>query len=397
MIEYTKLTGAVAELGLDAEEMDRILAEGATLPAPFYTSEQIAKLEDELIWRRSWQPVGVEPELAKVGDYFTSHIHGFDFKVPIVVVRDEELQLRAFINVCRHRAHYVATGTGNRKTLQCTYHGWTYGLNGCLRGVPRQSEGGLPPFEQLGLYPLPIETWAGYIFVCLDPQEPLMDALGEFPRILSEQGFEFPFAAENVDPNHDYVRRESENWSGSNWKAQEENNIECYHCPTTHTHSFSDMYEVAPDSYSHIDFDRGVYHTAYYTRDMAEKLDYEPDGRPDYQFYWLFPNITFGGGKRARARSGFNRLRPQGVHECMTDRVQYTLPNAERYTLAPELEAEFDELWRMTGEEDRLAAARVQTGLRSGLYQWGYTLPESEKNMRHFYGLVWKSLRPAFA
>ncbi len=396
MIEYTR-PGA---LGIDPEEMDRILADGATLPGIFYTSEHIARLEDDLIWRRAWQPVGVEPEIRKMGDYFTTHISGTDFKVPVVVVRDQELNLRAFINVCRHRAHFVATGQGNRKTLQCTYHGWTYGLDGCLRNVPRSEEGGLSPFEQLGLYPLPIETWAGFIFVAIDPQEPLMEFLGEFPEVLERNGYAFPFAAENADPDWEYVREET-SWgsSGSNWKAQNENNIECYHCPTTHTHSFSDMYKVDPKHYFHREFDRGVVHTGDLQDWLAERLGVtERDGAPEYQFYWLFPNIYMGGGGAIpRRATGFTRLLPDGVDASYSEGAQYRLPGADELEIDPELEAEIAEYWRLTGAEDREAAARVQTGLKSGMYSWGYTLPESERNMRHFYKLVWDTLAPAFS
>ena len=104
-----------AQPEIDPDEIDRILAEGATLPAVFYTDPTIAELEDELIFRPSWQIVGVEPELRNVGDYFTTEISGYGFAVPIVVLRDEEMQLRAFVNVCRHRAHFVVVGSGNRK------------------------------------------------------------------------------------------------------------------------------------------------------------------------------------------------------------------------------------------------------------------------------------------
>src|SRR2546425_736839 len=102
MAEYIPATSV---LGMEPEEVGRILADGATLPAAFYTSAEIARIEDELVWRRAWQPVGIEPELRKVGDYFTSHVSGTFFDVPVVVVRDEGMQIRAFVNVCRHRAH----------------------------------------------------------------------------------------------------------------------------------------------------------------------------------------------------------------------------------------------------------------------------------------------------
>jgi phenylpropionate dioxygenase-like ring-hydroxylating dioxygenase large terminal subunit len=408
MIEAPELRAIAHELSVDSEEVDRILEQGATLPAVFYVDARIAKLEDELIWRRSWQIVAVEPELKRPGDFLTTHLAGSDFDVPVVVVRDEQLQLRAYINVCRHRAHYVAVGSGNRKTLQCIYHGWTYGLNGCLRNVPR-SEEGLPggvPFEELGLYPLPVDTWAGYVFVALEPTESLTDALGEFPQVLEEVGFEFPFAPENVDPAHDYVRDSGGLYAGgssgrqqyteANWKAMIENDIECYHCPTTHTHSFSDMYKVDNKNYTFHNYDRGVYHTSYYQDLIANRLQLEADGKPDYQFYYLWPNMYLEGGKRTRTRAGFFRRCPDGVNAVYGEGAFYRLPGADSLNQDPEVESEFAEKWRLTAEEDSAVAARVQTGLRSGLYKWGYTLPTSERNMRHFYGLVWSTLSPAF-
>jgi phenylpropionate dioxygenase-like ring-hydroxylating dioxygenase large terminal subunit len=410
MIEAPELRAIAQELQVDPDEVDRILEQGATLPALFYIDPRIGRLEDELIWRRSWQIVAIEPELKKPGDFLTTHIAGIDFDVPIVIVRDEELQLRAYINVCRHRAHYVAVGSGNRKTLQCIYHGWTYGLNGCLRNVPR-SEEGLPggvPFEELGLYPLPIDTWAGYVFVALEPTETLTEALGEFPAKLEEQGFEFPFAPENIDPDWNYVRGTSGGLytsSGStdgrqhtdaNWKAMVENDIECYHCPTAHTHSFSDMYKVDNKNYLFHNYDKGVYHTSYYQDAIAKRLNLESDGLADYQFYYLWPNMYLEGGKRTRTRAGFSRRVPDGVHGVFGEGASFDLPASATTPVDEDVETEFAEKWRMTFEEDLTVAARVQTGLRSGLYEWGYTLPISERNMRKFYSLVWEALAPAF-
>jgi phenylpropionate dioxygenase-like ring-hydroxylating dioxygenase large terminal subunit len=386
----------VAGLAIDADQMDRILADGATLPAPFYTDERIARLEDKLVWRRDWQMVGIEPEVRNVGDFFTTQIAGFDFVVPVVVVRGKDSKLRAFINVCRHRAHFVAVGCGNRKSLQCTYHGWTYGLDGCLRGVPRSEEGGLPPFEKLSLYPLPLETWKGYIFVALEPQHSLAEALGELPDVLEATGYVFPFAEENADPGFEYVRQVSSVHVETNWKAMEENNVECYHCPTMHTHTFSELYNVKPGTYLHREFDRGIYHTAPFHDAMVNK-GAESHGQADFLFYYLWPNMIFVGGSRARARGGFSRLIPSGVHACDSESVRYNLPSSETMTEDDRrIQAEIDEGMRLTLEEDYAAAARVQTGLKSGMYQWGYTLPESERNMRHFYGLVWDALAPAF-
>ena len=362
----------------------------------FYTEPAIAELEDELIFRPSWQIVGIEPELRGVGDYFTTDISGYGFSVPIVVLRDEEMTLRAFVNVCRHRAHSVVVGCGTRKSLQCTYHGWVYGLNGCLRAVPRSSEGGLPPFDQLGLLPLSVDSWMGYIFVSLKPQEPLADALGEFPAVLDAQGFNYPFASENVDRDFEYVRTVHRYGGPSNWKTMNENNIECYHCPTTHTHSFSEMYKVDPAHYLHREFDRGVYHTSYFQDSVADDLGItDREGRPHYQFYYLWPNMYIEGGLSQQGSGpNFMRLWPDGVHAWGGETVRYDVPGDE--DIDPKVAAQLAEWNQMTADEDTEAAGRVQAGLRSGMYTWGYTLAESERNMRHFYSLVWKALGPAF-
>lgn len=370
---------------------------GATLPAAFYTDPRIAQLEDDLIFRHAWQVVGIEPELRHVGDYVTTEITGTEFSVPIVVLRDEDMQLRAFVNVCRHRAHFVAVGQGNRKTLQCSYHGWVYGLNGCLRGVPRAEEGGLPPFEQLGLYPLPLDTFGGYIFVCLEPRESLMEALGELPRELERVGFAFPFAAANADSTHLYARETSEFWAGgsaANWKVFLENTLECYHCPTTHTHSFSAMYKVDPEHYHYREFERGSAQWTSYQDAVAARLGRAPSngtapgaGGPDFQFYWLWPNMFFVGN------GTYLRLWPHGVHAWKGEGISYA-PRGGAGT-DPALQQQFDEWIRLTLVEDGEVTARVQTGLRSGLYTWGYTLPESEAEMRHFYRMLWTALAPA--
>ncbi len=397
MIGYTLGSRRLTSMSdLDADEVDGILADGATLPALFYTDPGIAELEDDLIFRRAWQIVGVEPELRRPGDYFTTEIGGYGFTVPIVVLRDREMRLRAFVNICRHRANVVARGYGNRRTFQCDYHGWVYGLDGCLRAVPRSDEGGLPPFEELGLFPLPVDSWKGYVFVTLEEAEPLATALGELPRILEEQGFEFPFAAENVEEGFTYEREVRLDGGPSNWKTMHENNIECYHCPVLHKRSFSSMYKVDPAHYTHREFDRGIYHTTDYQDSVAEELGLKERGvRKEYQFYFLWPSMYLSGGVAELAYGGtFSRLWPDGVNAWRSETVRYRTPLDVEVN--PEVAGRISEWWRLTLEEDRDAAGRVQKGLGSGLYSWGYTLAESERNMRHFYGLVWKALAPAF-
>jgi choline monooxygenase len=111
--------------------------------------------------------------------------------VPLVVVRDREGVLAAFVNVCRHRGAEVVSGAGRCTTLQCHYHAWTYGLDGALRAAPRSDLE--PCFERdgLGLLPVAVDTWGPFLFVNPDPDaEPLAAALGDLPAVVAEHGLD---------------------------------------------------------------------------------------------------------------------------------------------------------------------------------------------------------------
>ena len=141
------------------------------------------------------------------------------------------------MNVCRHRGSTVVEGAGNRKTLQCPYHAWTYGLDGRLRAAPRAD------FE-LGrtsaLEPVRLERWGPFLFVNADADaEPLADWLGPVPAQVAELGLD-------VDALQFHHRAE---WSvAANWKVVAENFLECYHCAVAHP-GFSALVDVSPDAY----------------------------------------------------------------------------------------------------------------------------------------------------
>ena len=104
-----------------------------TYPWSWYTDADVLRAEEDRIFARSWQYVGHAGQLAEPGDYFATALG----RTPVVLTRAEDGKLRAFVNVCRHRGCVVAEGAGNRATLQCPYHAWTYRLDGTLRAAPR--------------------------------------------------------------------------------------------------------------------------------------------------------------------------------------------------------------------------------------------------------------------
>ncbi|MCA1723076.1 MAG: Rieske (2Fe-2S) protein [Thermomicrobia bacterium] len=135
---------------------------GATLPATWYTDPAVFAVEQERIFRRCWQYVGLLEQVSHPGDYFTC-VAG---TVPLIVARDGAGTLRALVNVCRHRGHQVASEEhGHCTVFQCPYHAWSYNLDGTLRGVPGMRDE--PGFDrdQFPLIQVQAETWGPFIFV----------------------------------------------------------------------------------------------------------------------------------------------------------------------------------------------------------------------------------------
>src|SRR5918995_7508617 len=137
------------------------LADGRTIPFDWYSDPAVLRLESERIFRRAWQYAGRADQVAEPGAFFTCDLGG----VPIVVVRDDEGAVRAFLNVCRHRGSLVCESEGRRSTLQCPYHAWTYGLDGSLRAAPLSEL--VPGFDQarLGLVAGPGRAGGPVLFV----------------------------------------------------------------------------------------------------------------------------------------------------------------------------------------------------------------------------------------
>src|SRR5256886_10767598 len=152
------------------------LAEASTIPAPWYVDRRIAELERQNVFGKTWQLVARTDQVRKPGEFVSTLIAG----EPVVVVRGNDGELLAFYNVCRHHAAAVVTQPcGQAAMLQCPYHGWRYGLDGSLKGMPEFD--GVQNFDraQNGLVPVRVGTWECFVFANLDPQAmPLEQFLG---------------------------------------------------------------------------------------------------------------------------------------------------------------------------------------------------------------------------
>jgi Rieske 2Fe-2S family protein len=189
---------------------------GFSLEAPFYTSQEIFDLDLDLIFARHWIFVATEPELPEPGDYVTVNVGPHS----VVLVRDDDMAIKAFHNVCRHRGSRILVEprgcTGN---LVCPYHSWTYDLSGALIHADALSP--TADRARLGLKPVHLRSLAGCLYICLadSPPEDFDAMAAELAPYLAPHHLQNCKVAAQIDLIEE-----------GNWKLTLENNRECYHC-----------------------------------------------------------------------------------------------------------------------------------------------------------------------
>ena len=162
---------------IESYDPDTPLAEASTIPSAWYTDERVFRLEQETVFSRSWQVAARADQFNKRGDYVTTEIAG----EPIVIVRGSDDEVRGFFNVCRHHAAAVMTDAeGHANQMRCPYHGWTYSLEGELKGTPDFNEVCGFDRSENGLLPVEIASWEKWIFARLanEGNQSLADFLG---------------------------------------------------------------------------------------------------------------------------------------------------------------------------------------------------------------------------
>ncbi len=333
--------------------MSAAAGSASTLPFSWYSDEDALRRERAAIFARSWQYAGRAEQVAAPGSFLATDAGG----VPILVTRDREGALHAFLNVCRHRGAVLTDGCGTRATIQCHYHAWTYELDGSLRAAPRSERE--PGFDlaDWSLLPASVDTWGPFLFVNPDPAaEPLRDHLGDLPEIL----------ARDLDLEGLVFHSRVEFGSDANWKIVVENFLECYHCPTAHP-AFSEEVDVHPDHYlleAHPTFS-AQFATAKRTGERG-------------QFHLLYPNTginVFPGPPNL----SIGPIMPRG-----SGRTERYLD----YFFAPDVGEEwlreffaFDD---QVGREDRVLVESVHRGMASGVLDHGRLLLSSEPLLAAF-------------
>ncbi|AOI94581.1 MULTISPECIES: aromatic ring-hydroxylating oxygenase subunit alpha [Burkholderia] len=203
--------------------------EGYSLEAPFYTSEEIFALDMEAIFHQHWIQVAVEPDIPEPGDYLTVELGGDS----ILIVRDDDMEIRAFHNVCRHRgARLCNEDKGSVGNIVCPYHSWTYNLTGQLMFAEHMGE----QFDRCkhSLKSVHVQNLAGLIFICLAEEPPV-----DFAQLRAQME---PYLLPHDLPSTK-IAAQIDIIEEGNWKLTMENNRECYHCVANHPELTISLYE----------------------------------------------------------------------------------------------------------------------------------------------------------
>lgn len=343
------------------------VASAQTLDASWYLDPQVFEREQDAIFARTWQAVARTDELAKPGDYLTSEAAG----EPIVLTRDQTGKLRAYYNVCPHRAGVVARGKGNRKSFQCLYHGWTFNHDGQLLRAPGMEE--TPSFEPscFSLHEIRTETWGPYVFINLDDNAPaLADMWGdEFTRV------------SGIDWDGWQLVERCEYLINCNWKVYLDNYAEGYHVPMAHPGLNREMNldEYYVDTYRFFSIQWVPVKPA--NQGNPNKRRYvNPLPEDKIRYHVMFPNFMID---EYPDNLSVNIVRPQGHDK--------TLLTFEWYFKHDIDQAGMETMVKFADEvqyEDIEICEYVQQGLKSRSYNRGRFSARHENGVHHFQSLV---------
>jgi choline monooxygenase len=348
------------------------LHEASTIPAGWYTDPRVLELERQTVFSRGWQLAGRVEQLQRAGQFVTCETAAGE---PIVVVRGRDDVLRGFFNVCRHHAAaVVGTEEGSAVHLRCPYHGWTYSLDGALKGTPDFA--GVCDFDRTahGLLPVEIVVWEKWVFVRTAP----VDA----PRELPEPALETIFPS-HVVAGLRWMERRSYTVD-CNWKVFVDNYLDGgYHVPHLHKGLDSVL------DYSTYTIENGrrfcLQSSPIVKRGADERTAAVRSGNRAY-YFWLYPNFMINCYANAMDT---NLVMPRGPDRT---EVIFDFYFADVSEGARSRNLESIAVSEQIQHEDVAICASVQRGLRSRAYTAGRLSVRREAGEYLFHQLLYDDL-----
>lgn len=345
-----------------------------SLHADAYTRDEWFAADQQAILAKSWQWVCHVEKLREPGSYTTVEVAGH----PVAVVRDREGQLRAFYNVCKHRAHHLLSGEGNTTRIMCPYHAWVYKLDGQLVRAPETEH--LENFNprEICLDQVQVEEFAGFIYVNLDPQAgALRDASGNLETEIRHWAPDIDQLTFGHRLTYDIK---------SNWKNVVDNFLECYHCPTAHK-DFCDLVDM--DTYKVTTYENYSSHMAEAGQGANSAYDVSNATVRTHAVWWLWPTTCL---MRYPGRSSMIVLNviPVGPDRTL-ETYDFFLETPEADPMELDAIRYLDEVLQV---EDIGLVESVQRGMSTPAFSQGRIVNDpsgsgkSEHAVHHFHGLV---------
>ncbi len=356
----------------------------STLPGLFYTDPEIFALEQREIFESMWFCAARASDLSAPGQFRTVQVGSES----VLITRSRGGRVRAFFNVCRHRGARLCTEESGevRRAFRCSYHAWTYGLDGRLVAAPNLTR--MPDIDRVeyGLRPVHAREWLGYVWVCLAQAPPSFeqDVVGACAERLGDAA-----AIDSYDIQGLGVGRRIVYDVRANWKLVVENFMECYHCATIHP----ELTEVLPEFADGYAAQYYVGHGAEFGPDIR---GFTVDGGDGVQ---KIPGVSSGQDRRYYAITVkpqvFINLVPDHVifHRMFPLAVDRTVVECDWLYLPHVLASGADitrsvELFHRVNQQDFAACERCQPGMSSRVYSGGGVLVPTEHHIGAFHDWV---------
>jgi Rieske 2Fe-2S family protein len=357
-----------------------------SLPSRYYTTPEFFACEQSQIFAREWFCAGRKEDLPAPGNHVVLDIANES----ILVVRTPSGQLKAHYNVCRHRGARLCSATQDThwnvtlpesvsaSSIRCPYHQWTYNLDGELLGAPFLKDSESFHKEDFSLYPVAIDTWAGFFFLKLENSTNEKN-----PATLQSQ---LGAAATRTQryPLHDLRTAHTITYDvDANWKVILENYNECYHCGGVHP----ELCEVVPDfkqaGGSNLNWEDGIPHrpgaytfTKSGTTTRAPFPELNEAEKTHHKGELCFPNLMLS---LACDHATAFILWPQAPDRTsIVCRFLFHPSEIAKSTFNPMDAVEF---WDLVNRQDWAICERVQQGVSSRIHKFGYYAPMEDPSL----------------
>jgi phenylpropionate dioxygenase-like ring-hydroxylating dioxygenase large terminal subunit len=346
-----------------------------SLPGWLYHDPEFFEAEKKAFLRAAPQVVCHESEISQPGEWRSLEYLGES----VIVIRGDDGEVRAFSNVCRHRGSRIVDGSGGcAKVLTCPYHAWSYARDGRLVGVPHRNEYPGLQTDKLGLVPIALQKWRGFLFVTLEPGLP---SVAEMMAPYEEEVEAYRFEDLRV------LGRVTVRPRQLNWKTLCDNYSDHLHIPVGHpglTRLFGRNYRIDAQPWADrmqgdlVESESANPSERTYQKYLPEADHLPPSHRRKWLYYKLFPNIAFD---IYPDQVDFMQFLPISGTETLLREISYALPDERR-----EMKAVRYLNWRINrrvNAEDTELITRVQLGMQSPTYKAG-PLGTSEVCLRSF-------------